>query len=70
MLDRLVHHSAQKSIGDLLVRLLNPASDNLFDDETVILSEVASIRDSFIFKIVSKLGPDAPGGLEDHLNAS
>ena len=68
VLDNLVRHSYQKSISEILIKLLN-TTDNLFYNDKVNLADINSIRASFIFKIVQKLSPNAPGGLEDHLNA-
>lgn len=68
VLENLVKHSYQKSISEVLIRLLN-TSENLFFD-VISYSEVNSIRASFVFKLVNKLNPGAPKGLEDHLNAT
>lgn len=63
-LDLFVHHIYQKSISDVLIRLLN-VSDSVFEDG--FDANVDSIRQSFIFKIVQKLDPKCE--LEDHINA-
>lgn len=68
VLENLVKHSYQKSISDVLIRLLN-TSENLFFD-VISYSEVNSIRASFVFKLVNKLNPEAAKGMEDHLNAT
>lgn len=61
----MVRHVYQKSISEVLIRILN-ISDNLFDDH--YLSSVESIRKSFIHKIVLKFDPKYT--VEDHLNAA
>lgn len=68
VLDNLVRHSYQKSISEVLIRLLN-TSENVFFDGMIEYSEVNSIRCSFVYKIVQKMDPEAVGGMEDHLNA-
>jgi hypothetical protein len=67
VLENLIRHSYQKSLAEVLVKLLNPASDNLFNPDVVNIQEVTSIRESFILKLAEKLSPDQT--FEDHLNA-
>ena len=64
VLDNLVRHIYQKSISEVLIRVLN-VSDNLFEDGYEANVEV--IRQSYIYKIVEKLDPKYE--FEDHLNA-
>ena len=65
VIDNMVRHVYQKSISEVLIRILN-ISDNLFEDH--ILSAVESIRKSFIHKIVLKFDPKFT--VEDHMNAA
>ena len=51
----MVKHVYQKSISEVLIRILN-ISDNLFDEKIVYIVE--DIRKSFIHKIVKKLSPE------------
>jgi hypothetical protein len=68
-LDLLVRHSYQKSIAEVLIRLLNTQENLFFEDCGVGYAEVNSIRQSYVYKIIQKLSPAAPGGIEDHMNA-
>ena len=61
----MVKHVYQKSISEVLIRILN-ISDNLFDDH--LLSAVESIRKSFIHKIVQRFDPKY--SIEDHMNSA
>lgn len=67
VLDNLVKHSYQKSISEVLIRLLNTSESVFFDQEGLSAEDINSIRASYIFKITQKLGESY--GLEDHLNA-
>lgn len=49
----------------MLIKLLN-TSDNLFYSEMVDLSEIATIKASFVRKLVGRLSPEC--SMEDHLN--
>ena len=69
VLDHLVRHSYQKSIAEVLIRLLNTQENLFFDDCGVSYTEVNSIRSCYVFKIIEKFSPAAPGGMEDHMNA-
>jgi SIT4 phosphatase-associated protein len=62
-LDLLVRHVYNKSISDVLIRLLN-VQDTVLDEG---LENVDTIRQSFVFKVIEKLAPKH--SLEDHLNA-
>lgn len=62
--DLFVKHIYSKSISEVLIRLLN-ASDSAFEDG--FEGNQDSIRQSFIFKVVQRLGPGF--SYEDHLNA-
>ena len=62
-LDLLVRHVYNKSISEVLIRLLN-VQDTVLDEG---LENVDSIRQSFVFKVIEKLAPKH--SLEDHLNA-
>lgn len=64
VIDNLVRHMYQKSITEVLIRVLN-VSDNLFEDGYE--ANVDTIRQGFIYKIVEKLDPELQ--FEDHLNA-
>ena len=64
VIENLVKHVNQKSISEVLIRVLN-ASDNVFEDGYEI--NIDEIRKSFIYKIVQKF--DEKYGFEDHLNA-
>lgn len=64
VLDNLVKHIYQKSISEVLIRVLN-VTDNLFDDGNEAPIDI--IRQSFIYKVVGRLGPQFE--MEDHLNA-
>jgi hypothetical protein len=65
VIDNLVKHVYQKSISEVLVRVLN-ASDNVLEDGYEI--NIDDIRQSFIYKIVERF--DEKYAMEDHLNAS
>jgi hypothetical protein len=57
VLDNLVRHSYQKSVSEVLIRLLN-TQENLFSDSHEIsYQDVNSIRSSYIYKIIEKLSP-------------
>lgn len=64
VLENLVKHIYQKSISEVLIRVLNVSENILDDDNEVPLEE---IRQSFIFKVVGRLAPGF--GIEDHINA-
>ena len=64
-MDNLVRHVYQKSISEVLIRILN-ISENLFDEKIFYIVE--DIRKSFVHKIVQKMGPTQQE--EDHLNAA
>jgi len=64
VLDHFVKHIYNKSISDVLVRLLN-VSDNVFEDG--FYGNVDSIRQSFVYKIVERLSNNFT--FEDNLNA-
>jgi len=64
VLSNLVKHIYQKSISDVLVRILN-VSDNMLEDP--LESDLNKIKESFIRMIVDRLGPDFT--FEDNLNA-
>jgi hypothetical protein len=55
-IDLLVNHIYNKSISEVLVRVLN-VSDNVF--EQGFDANVDSIRQSFVHKILKKLGPSS-----------
>ena len=55
VMDNMVRHVYQKSISEVLIRILN-ISENLFDEK--ILHVVEDIRKSFVHKIVMKLDPN------------
>ena len=65
VIDNLVKHVYQKSISEVLIRILN-ISENLFNEN--IIGMIENIRKSFIHKIVKKFDPKYT--FEDHLNAS
>ena len=65
VLDDMVRHSYQKSVSDILIRLLN-TTENVFNN-VMEYAEVNSIRASFVYKIVMKLSPES--SFEDNLNA-
>jgi len=64
VLENLVKHIYQKSISEVLIRVLN-VSENILDDGNEVPLE--EIRQSFIFKVVGRLAPSF--GIEDHINA-
>jgi hypothetical protein len=64
ILDKLVKHVYNKSITDVLVRLLN-VSDSVMEEGYE--GSIDTIRASFIFKVVERLHEQY--SLEDHLNA-
>jgi hypothetical protein len=64
VLDNLVKHIYQKSICEVLIRLLN-VSENVLDEN--FSGDFDSIRQSFIHKVLLKLDPQF--SFEDHLNA-
>ncbi len=65
----MVRHICQKSVSEVLIRLLN-VSENLFDDSNELsVRDMDSVRQSFIFKILQRLAPSHGGNYEDHLNA-
>lgn len=55
VLDNFVKHLNDKSISEILIRLLN-VSENVLDDGG-LSSEFDGIRQSYIYKIVEKLSP-------------
>lgn len=63
-LEMLVKHLYNKSISEVLIRLLN-VSDNVFEEGNEVNAE--QIRQSFIYKVVEKLNPKFT--FEDHLNS-
>mmetsp|Transcript_1653 Transcript_1653/g.1581 ORF Transcript_1653/g.1581 Transcript_1653/m.1581 type:complete len:143 (-) Transcript_1653:1368-1796(-) len=63
VLDLIVKHIYNKSISDILIRLLN-VSESVFDEG---FERVDSIRQSFVFKVIERLDPQYSG--DDHLNA-
>ena len=65
VLDNLVKHVYQKSISEVLIRILN-VSDNIFEEH--LFETVDGIRKSFIHKIVKRF--DEKYTVEDHLNAA
>lgn len=65
VLDNLVRHVNQKSIAEVLIRLLN-VSENVFEGKLDM--NVDTIRQSFAFKVVQRLSPQFD--IEDHMNAS
>ena len=66
VLHNFIKHIYDKSISEILVRLLN-ASDNMLEDSE-LAQELDGIRQSFVFKILQKLAPEQ--SYETHLNAS
>lgn len=70
VLDNLVRHSYQKSISDVLIRLMN-TQENLFQGENDILQlsyhDINTLRCSYVLKIIQKLAPETT--YEDQLNS-
>lgn len=61
VLDNLVRHSYQKSISDVLIRLMN-TQENLFQgSEEMILTynDINTLRCSYVLKIIQKLAPES-----------
>lgn len=61
VLDNLVRHSYQKSISDVLIRLMN-TQENLFqgsEELSLTYADINSLRCSYVLKILMKLGPDS-----------
>lgn len=65
VLDNLVRHINQKSISEVLIRLLN-TSENVLSGEGLNSAEIDSIRQSFVYKIVNRFDPALD--MEDHIN--
>ena len=61
----MVRHLYQKSISEVLIRILN-VSETIFEDH--LMGAINSIRQSFVHKIVKRMGPDYD--VEDHINAA
>jgi hypothetical protein len=61
VLDNLVRHSYQKSISDVLIRLMN-TQENLFQGENDIMQlsyhDINTLRCSYVLKIIQKLAPE------------
>ena len=66
VLGKFAHHIGNKSVSEVLIRILN-VSDNVFES-SFETSNLESIRESFIYKIVNKLSCQNDS-FEDHLNA-
>jgi len=64
--DHLLTHSYQKSISEILIRLLN-TQENLFNENSIAYSEVNSIRTSYVHKLIQKFNNEEKG-LEEHMN--
>ena len=54
VIDNLVKHVSQKSISEVLIRILN-VSDNVLEEG--IEDSIETLRQSFIHKIVNRLDP-------------
>eukprot|EP00347_Sterkiella_histriomuscorum_P002974 403366086 len=70
VLDKFINHLNDKSVSEILIRLLN-VSENLFDDSEGSMLQspeiLDGIRQSYIYKIVGRLAPEC--SFEDNLNA-
>jgi hypothetical protein len=58
--DHLLTHSHQKSISEILIRLLN-TQENLFNENSIAYSEVNSIRTSYVHKLIQKFKNEEEG---------
>jgi hypothetical protein len=72
VLDNLVRHSYQKSISDVLIRLMN-TQENLFQgssnnqDIQLTYQDINTLRCSYVLKLIQKLSPAST--YEAQLNA-
>lgn len=68
VMERMVRHINQKSISEVLIRLLNVSETVLDGDAEISAADMDSLRQSFVFRILQRLAPSQQGGFEDHLN--
>ena len=65
----MVRHICQKSVSEVLIRLLNVSENVLDDSNELSVRDMDGVRQSFIFKILQRLAPSQGDNYEDHLNA-
>jgi serine/threonine-protein phosphatase 6 regulatory subunit 3 len=68
VIEKMIKHIYQKSVSEVLIRLLNVSENVLDSDCEISAADMDSVRQSFVFRILQRLSPEHNGSFEDHLN--
>jgi serine/threonine-protein phosphatase 6 regulatory subunit 3 len=61
VIEKMIRHIYQKSVSEVLIRLLNVSENVLDSDCEISVADMDSVRQSFVFRILEKLSPRLNG---------